>query len=95
MILKFLFTFNNFLHVIGKQVSGKCQGHMKDLQEELMEDYSINPNVVANCEMEINKYCGKVKKGGKTLDCLMEKAMEKEEPNSNVEFTKGCYDAVS
>ena len=68
---------------------------MKDVQEELMEDYSINPAVVAHCDIEIRNYCGRVEKGGKTLDCLMEKAMEKEEPKSQVKFSKECYDAVS
>ena len=84
-----------FLFYIGAQISGRCQAHMKDVQEELMEDYSINPAVVAHCDIEIRNYCGRVEKGGKTLDCLMEKAMEKEEPKSQVKFSKECYDAVS
>ncbi|XP_028392592.1 Golgi apparatus protein 1-like [Dendronephthya gigantea] len=69
--------------------------HMKELQEELMEDYSINPAIVAKCDTEIRTYCGKVEKGGKTLDCLMEKAMEKEGKDNKIEFSDKCYDAIS
>ncbi|XP_028417927.1 Golgi apparatus protein 1-like [Dendronephthya gigantea] len=79
----------------GATVSGSCQQHMKELQEELMEDYSINPAIVAKCDTEIRTYCGKVEKGGKTLDCLMEKAMEKEGKDNKIEFSDKCYDAIS
>lgn len=78
----------------GATVSGSCQQHMKELQEELMEDYSINPSIVAKCDREIKTHCGRVEKGGKTLDCLMEKAMEKEGKNNQIEFSQECYEAV-
>jgi ornithine carbamoyltransferase len=67
---------------------------MKELQEELMEDYSVNPAIVAKCEKEIKLHCLRVEKGGKTLDCLMEKAMEREGIDSQIEFSHECYEAV-
>ena len=75
-------------------MTGKCQQHMKELQQELMDDYSINPDIVAKCEKEIKDHCGRVEKGGKTLDCLMEKAMEKEGKDNKIEFSSECYKAV-
>ena len=67
---------------------------MKEVQQELMEDYSINPAIVAKCNKEIKIHCGRVEKGGKTLDCLMEKAMEKEGKDNQIEFSNECYEAV-
>lgn len=79
---------------LGAEVDGTCRQHMKDIQQQLMQDYSINPDIVANCETEIKTFCRKVEKGGKTLDCLMEKAMEKEGKDNNIEFSDKCYNAV-
>ena len=84
----------NTSSLLGATVGGTCQQHMKEVQEELMEDYSINPDVVKNCAKEIKVYCGRVEKGGKTLDCLMEKAMEKKGKDNQIEFSDTCYDAV-
>ncbi|CAB4023099.1 Golgi apparatus 1-like isoform X1, partial [Paramuricea clavata] len=79
----------------GETVSGTCQQHMKELQKELMEDYSVNPAIVARCEKEIKLHCVRVEKGGKTLDCLMEKAMERNGIDSQIEFSHDCYEAIS
>ncbi|XP_020607607.1 Golgi apparatus protein 1-like isoform X2 [Orbicella faveolata] len=62
-----------------QKVSGKCQAELFDLSQQLMEDYSINPEIVAKCDVEIQKRCNKgEKKEGKTIDCLMDLAEENE-----------------
>ena len=52
---------------------------MFDLRQQLMDDYSINPEIVAKCDVEIERHCRKgQEKGGKTIDCLMTLAEENE-----------------
>lgn len=46
-----------------------------------MDDYQINPEIVANCDDEIKKYCnGGLERGGKTIHCLMDVARKKPPP---------------
>ena len=58
----------------------------------MMEDYSVNPEIVKDCEHEINNcYVDKVETAaGKTIDCLMKMAEE-----HNKKMSKKCQKAVS
>ena len=59
-----------------------------------MEDYSINPEIVAKCDVEIKTHCqGGKEREGKTIDCLMELA-EDSEGNDN-KIRPDCFKAVS
>ena len=59
-----------------------------------MEDYSINPEIVAKCDLEIQKSCHKgAMKEGKTIDCLMDLAEENEGKNDIIR--PQCFEAVS
>ena len=58
-----------------------------------MEDYSINPEIVAKCDVEIQKHCNKRETEGKTIDCLMDLA-EENEGQDNV-ISPQCFKAVS
>lgn len=66
---------------------------MFDLRQQLMDDYSINPEIVAKCDVEIEKHCRKGEKGGKTIDCLMSLAEENEGENNGIRAE--CVEAVS
>ena len=33
----------------GREVSGQCVAEIKEIRREMMEDYSISPELVANC----------------------------------------------
>ncbi|XP_068684167.1 Golgi apparatus protein 1-like [Montipora foliosa] len=76
-----------------RKVSPKCQAELFDLRQQLMEDYSINPEVVAKCEVELDKHC-KVGKdgGGQTIDCLMDLAEEHEGKDNTI--SEGCFKAI-
>ena len=59
-----------------------------------MKDYSINPEIVANCDVEIQKLCNEgTLKEGKTIDCLMDLAEENEEGQDIIR--PQCFRAVS
>lgn len=59
-----------------------------------MEDYSINPEIVAKCDMEIRDHCHKgAVKEGKTIDCLMDLAEENEGKDDVIR--PQCFMAVS
>ena len=77
-----------------QKVSGKCKAELFDLKQQLMEDYSINPEIVANCDVEIMKHCNKgTMKEGKTIDCLMDLAEENEGKDDVIR--PQCFKAVS
>ena len=59
-----------------------------------MEDYSINPEIVAKCDVEIQKHCNKGTEG-KTIDCLMDLAEESEENEQQDIMRPQCFKAVS
>lgn len=74
--------------ISGQVIDGKCQAELLDVRQQLMEDFSINPEVVRDCEHEINDYCLKgTEKEGKTIDCLMKLGEEDK-------LGKKCYKAV-
>ena len=58
-----------------------------------MEDYSINPEFVAKCDVEIQKHCNKGEMEGKTIDCLMDLAEENEGTDDAIR--PQCSKAVS
>ncbi|CAH3167753.1 unnamed protein product [Porites lobata] len=76
-----------------QKVSGKCQAEMFDLRQQLMDDYSINPEIVAKCDLEIQSHCRNgEEKGGKTIDCLMSLAEENEGENNVIRAE--CVEAI-
>lgn len=61
------------------QLDGHCQAEMKAHRQMLMEDYSISPELVAQCGKAINDKChDKETQGhpGEIIHCLMKNAME-------------------
>jgi len=84
-----------------EEVSGMCMNEMREIRRELMEDYSITPEIVANCANEIETYCSATKgmKHGKTIHCLMKAAMDQSQARLTVNsakesFNKQCLAAV-
>ncbi|CAH3040966.1 unnamed protein product [Pocillopora meandrina] len=69
-----------------EKVGGKCQAELFDLRQQLMTDYSLNPEIVAKCDLEIRDSCQKeaTVKEGKTIDCLMALAEEHEGDDSKI-----------
>ena len=65
----------------GNDVSGQCVAEMREIRREMMEDFNISPELVANCGHEIDEYCAdtKTQKHGKTIHCLMKLASEQSE----------------
>ncbi|XP_067052995.1 Golgi apparatus protein 1-like [Acropora muricata] len=77
----------------GQKVGGKCQAELYDLRQQMMEDYAINPKLVAQCDVEIEKHCGGGKgNGGETIDCLMGLAEENEGKTGMIR--EGCFKAI-
>lgn len=76
-----------------QKVNGKCQAELFDLRQQLMEDYSINPEIVAKCDVEIERHCnGGKEREGKTIDCLMELAEDSEGKEDTIR--PDCLNAV-
>ena len=75
-------------------MSGKCQAELFDLRQQLMEDYSINPEIIAKCDLEIKKHCQKeaIMKEGKAIDCLM--ALAEENVGKDDVIRPQCFQAV-
>ena len=66
----------------GQQVSGQCLNEMREIRREMMEDYNISPELVANCGHEIDQFCSDKKKHGHTIHCLMSVASERQSGRS-------------
>lgn len=65
-------------------LSGECQADLFDIRKSLMEDYKVNPEIITFCIEEIRSSCNGLRREGKTLHCLMERAMkEKLSPSCN------------
>ena len=64
-----------------------------------MEDFSINPEIVAKCDVEIKQHCQGKGREGKTIDCLMDLAEENEGNEENeggdTKLRPECFKAVS
>ena len=69
----------------GKEVSGQCVAEMREIRREMMEDYSISPELVSNCGKEIDEHCPDTKTqrhgGGGTIHCLMQLASQQRGEN--------------
>ena len=54
---------------MGSEVAPECQAELLDLRKQLLEDFSITPELVKGCEMEIAQQCdgGLHKRGMETL----------------------------
>ena len=56
----------------GREVTGECRTELGEIRREMMEDYSVSPELVANCANEIESHCGESKRRqGGTIHCLM------------------------
>ncbi|XP_001641258.2 Golgi apparatus protein 1 isoform X2 [Nematostella vectensis] len=78
----------------GNKVSEKCQSELFETRQQLMEDYSINPEIVSECDQEIDQHCKHgTEKEGKTLDCLMRLA-EEGEGKIRARCTKALHNLV-
>ncbi|GAB1597551.1 Golgi apparatus protein 1-like [Argonauta hians] len=56
-------------------ISSECIAEVDDMRKAIMEDFQITPEIVIQCDTEIQKYCdGGANKEGKTLHCLMDLA---------------------
>ena len=42
---------------MGSEVAPECQAELLDLRKQLMEDFSITPELVKGCETEIAQQC--------------------------------------
>ena len=42
---------------MGSEVAPECQAELLDLRKQLMEDFSITPELVKGCETEITQHC--------------------------------------
>ena len=62
----------------GHSVGGQCLNEMREIRREMMEDYNISPELVANCGSEIDDHCAdtKTQMKGQTIHCLMKLATE-------------------
>jgi len=62
----------------GHDVSGQCLNEMREIRREMMEDFNISPELVANCGTEIDEHCADTKKKmkGQTIHCLMKLATD-------------------
>ncbi|WAR13033.1 GSLG1-like protein [Mya arenaria] len=71
----------------GHRPAAECLTEMTMLRKTLLEDYQITPEIVANCDQEIELFC-KAKEGldaqGGTLHCLMEHANTRERQRQNL-----------
>ncbi|XP_014673318.1 PREDICTED: Golgi apparatus protein 1-like [Priapulus caudatus] len=63
----------------GKPVASTCQARMLDHRKQLMEDYSISPDIVLHCNNEIKNECKGLEKDGKTIHCLLELAQPRKQ----------------
>ena len=81
----------------GREVSGQCVAEIKEIRREMMEDYSISPELVANCGQEIDEHCSDTKTQrclmSQILLCLMRLVSEQQNPDNKVVADK-CEKAL-
>ena len=51
-----ILCLENAMH-LGHDVAPECQAELLDLRKQLMEDFSITPELVSKCSTEITKEC--------------------------------------
>lgn len=80
-------------------ISNECQIEMAELRQDLMEDYSISPEILNDCHNEILESCENgLERGGKTIHCLMNLARpvrDQMKHKAHAEMTPKCRRAVS
>ena len=74
----FLFFFL-FCLFAEKPVDAVCIQEMVKVRQRLIEDYRINPDLMARCSDEIETYCKGLEPGGNTLHCLMKLARDRKQ----------------
>lgn len=52
---------------------------MIKVRQRLVEDYRINPDLMARCSNEIEVHCNGLEPGGNTLHCLMKLARDRKQ----------------
>ena len=63
----------------GEEVGGQCRAELGEIRREMMEDFSLSPELVANCATEIESHCADTKKRqGGAIHCLMKLITESE-----------------
>jgi len=73
-------------------VEGSCDSQLLAYRQFLMEDFSLSPEVVSACKIEIKTYCeGGIVKGGETLHCLM--GLDSD-PEVDEDISDDCEDAL-
>nr|XP_022342252.1 Golgi apparatus protein 1-like [Crassostrea virginica] len=81
-----------------QEISKDCQIQMAEVRQELMEDYSISPEIMTNCHKEISTSCENgLQKGGKTIHCLMNLARPARDQGShktNIKLSAICERAL-
>lgn len=79
----------------GGHVDGKCVAEMTEWRKSLMSDYQISPEIVVDCQIEIETLCKGLGAGGKTLHCLMGMAQRKPGENREHQLGDRCMRTVS
>ena len=60
-------------------VDAVCVQEMIKVRQRLVEDYRINPDLMARCSNEIEVHCNGLEPGGNTLHCLMKLARDRKQ----------------
>lgn len=88
-----------FLLKLEQVISNECQIEMAELRQDLMEDYSISPEILNDCHAEILESCENgLQRGGKTIHCLMNLARPARDQRKHAaqsEMSPKCRRAVS
>lgn len=63
----------------GQKIDGECLDEMKQHRKALMEDHRLTPELLNDCTEDIVKFCKNRKVNGKTIHCLMEHALIRNE----------------
>ncbi|KAK7114849.1 Golgi apparatus protein 1-like [Littorina saxatilis] len=71
-------------HMDGQAVDASCVQEMIKVRQRLIEDYRINPDLMARCANEIENHCSGLEPGGKTLHCLMKLARDHSNQRSHI-----------
>jgi len=92
-----ILCLENAMH-LGHDVAPECQAELLDLRKQLMEDFSITPELVSKCSTEITKECdGGLHRKGKTLHCLMDlmRPNPKKGKARQQDISEGCRGEMS
>ncbi|BHF71665.1 glycogenin glucosyltransferase glg1 [Sparganum proliferum] len=64
---------NNLENSEKRAISGPCFAKMREIRKQLMEDYSLTPEIIVDCQVPIERFCQnyKSRRQGKVLHCLL------------------------